>query len=110
MERFRNGTRLVTVVALAMLPLVAGAGCRSISGGQTVGQAIDDKTITTQVKARLAAAEPETLAQVDVDTVNGVVYLTGIVDTAQMKSRAESIARSEEGVQRVVNNLQLGSR
>jgi osmotically-inducible protein OsmY len=38
------------------------------------------------------------------------VYLNGTVDNAQLKTQAETIARTEEGVQRVVNNLQVTSK
>jgi hyperosmotically inducible protein len=103
--------RGVTILGAVMLVLAAGGGCRSTGGETTtVGQKIDDAAITAQVKGRLAAAEAETLANVNVDTVNGVVYLNGTVDSSELKTRAESIARSQEGVQRVVNNLQVASR
>ena len=111
--------RTAVTVATALLIVAAGTGCSSRSqttsappaGAQpTVGQRVDDATITAQVKGRLATAEAETLTNVNVDTVNGVVYLNGTVDSSELKTRAESIARSQEGVQRVVNNLQVASR
>ena len=102
--------RALSIFAALMLVVAAGAGCRATSDRTTVGEVIDDTAITAQVKGRLAAAEAETLANVNVDTVNGVVYLNGTVDSAQLKARAESSARSEEGVQRVVNNLQVSSK
>lgn len=101
---YRQALRVALVL---LLGLSAVTGCRSTTG-QSVGQNIDDSAITAQVKARLAAAEAETLTRIDVDTENGVVYLNGVVDNAAMKTQAEQIARSEEGVRRVVNNLQVG--
>lgn len=100
--------RVLRILLAGLLCLGAVTGCRSATG-QTAGQVIDDASITTQVKARLAADEAKTLTRVDVDTENGVVYLNGVVDDAAMKTRAERIARSEEGVKRVVNNLQVKS-
>ncbi|HXH84439.1 MAG TPA: BON domain-containing protein [Candidatus Tectomicrobia bacterium] len=96
------------MLALLMVLTLATA-CRTTTG-RSAGQVVDDAAITAQVKARLAAAEAETLGRIDVDTTNGVVYLTGTVDTAAMKARAEEIARTEEGVRRVVNNLQVRAR
>jgi hyperosmotically inducible protein len=106
-----QSVRGLTILGAVMLVLAAGGGCRSTGGETTtVGQKLDDAAITAQVKGRLAAAEAETLANVNVDSVNGVVYLNGTVDNAQLKTQAETIARTEEGVQRVVNNLQVMSK
>jgi osmotically-inducible protein OsmY len=92
---------------VVLLGVSALTGCGVTTSGRTAGEVVDDAAITSQVKARLAASEAETLTRIDVDTTNGVVYLTGVVDDAAMKARAEQIARSEEGVKRVVNDLQL---
>lgn len=92
---------LVVVLGLSTL-----SGCRTATG-KSAGAVVDDAVITSQVKARLGTEKASTLTRVDVDTENGVVYLNGVVDSADTKARAEQIARSEEGVSRVVNNLQV---
>jgi hyperosmotically inducible protein len=47
------------------------------------------------------------LTRVQVDTNRGVVQLTGVVDSAADRSKAEQIARGVGGVKSVVNNLQV---
>ncbi len=94
--------RLIPVVALAW----ALAGCQALTG-ETMGENIDDTTITTTVKAKLAGDKGSTLTRVSVDTDRGVVQLSGVVQSAADKSRAGEIARSVSGVRRVVNNLQV---
>jgi osmotically-inducible protein OsmY len=47
---------------------------------------------------------------VEVETNNGVVYLTGQVQTAEQRSHIASLASQVKGVKRVVNNLQVISR
>ena len=94
--------RLTLIVALAW----ALAGCQALTG-QTLGENVDDTTITTTVKAKLAADKAATLTRVEVDTNRGVVQLSGVVQSAADKNRAAEIARSVGGVQRVVNNLQI---
>jgi osmotically-inducible protein OsmY len=47
---------------------------------------------------------------VGVETNNGVVYLTGEVETAAEKSRAGTVAGQVKGVKQVVNNLQVIKR
>jgi hyperosmotically inducible protein len=85
---------------------VLAAGCSSTTG-RTVGENIDDKTILASVKTKLVAEKPSNLTKVDVDVTNGTVYLTGAVESAEQKMRAEQLAQSVKGVKSVVNNLQV---
>jgi len=81
------------------------------SGGpsRTAGQVVDDASITAAVKAKLAGEKLSTVTKVDVDTRNGIVTLTGNVNSETMRQRAVEIAREVEGVRNVVNNLRVGS-
>ena len=81
-------------------------GCQAMTG-RTTGENVDDATITTTVKARLAQDKLGTLTRVDVDTTGGVVSLNGVVKTSQERSRAEEVARGVGGVKKVINNLQV---
>jgi len=72
-----------------------------------MGQNIDDTTITTQVKAKLAGDKTSSVTRVQVDTNRGVVQLSGTVESSGDRSRAEQMARGVEGVKSVVNNLQV---
>ena len=91
----------VMIVLLGFL-----AGCQAMTG-QTAGENVDDATITSTVKARLAQDKAGTLTRVDVDTTSGVVALNGVVNTPQDRSRAEELARGVGGVKKVTNNLQV---
>jgi hyperosmotically inducible periplasmic protein len=82
------------------------AGCQAMTG-RTTGENIDDTTLTTSVKTALAKEKASSLTRVDVDTVKGVVTLTGVVPTAADKARAVEIARGVNGVKKVVDNLQV---
>ena len=81
-------------------------GCQAITG-ETLGQNIDDTTITTTVKTKLAGEKGSTLTRVQVDTNRGVVQLSGVVDTPADRSLAERVARGVSGVKGVTNNLQV---
>ncbi len=85
------------------------SACTSMTG-ETLGQNIDDTTITTTVKSKLALEKVSSLTRVGVDTVKGVVHLTGIVENPELKQRAESVARGVGGVRDVVNNLQVQTK
>jgi hyperosmotically inducible periplasmic protein len=90
---------------LAAMLAVGVSGCQAMTG-ETLGEHIDDTTITTTVKAKLAAEKGATLARVQVDTDRGVVQLSGVVETAADRAKAEQIARGVGGVKSVRNNLQ----
>jgi osmotically-inducible protein OsmY len=99
--------RLKSLGVILVIAMVA-VGCRSMTG-RSLGQNIDDKTITASVKAKLVGEKASNLTRVGVDTVNGTVYLTGTVDTPDQKARAEQVAREVKGVTDVVNNIQVAS-
>jgi hyperosmotically inducible periplasmic protein len=82
------------------------SGCQALTG-ETLGEHIDDSTITSTVKTRLAAEKGTTLTRIQVDTDRGVVQLSGVVENAAERARAEQIARGVGGVKGVRNNLQV---
>lgn len=93
--------------ALAFLFFMSG--CQALTG-QTVGESMDDSMITSSVKTQLASDKLVTLTRVEVETNNGIVYLTGQVQTAEQRSHIGSIASQVKGVKKVVNNLQVINR
>lgn len=74
----------------------------------TVACAQTDAGITTNVKSKLAADDTVKAYQVDVDTRNGVVTLSGDVETAVAKEQALRIARETDGVRDVVDQIHVG--
>jgi len=103
MRRLNAFTPIITMTLVALVAVVLTA-CTSTTG-KTAGENVDDATITSEVKAKLAAEKMSTLTKIGVDTDRRTVYLTGSVDNAEMRTRAEQIARSVKHVAGVVNNL-----
>jgi hypothetical protein len=66
-----------------------------------------DAGITTAVKSKLAADDMVKAYQVDVDTQNKVVTLSGEVETAAQKEHAVMIARNTDGVADVIDQLRV---
>jgi len=97
----RHFTAALTLVTLMVVALAA---CTSTTG-KTAGENIDDMTITSEVKAKLAAEKISTLTRIGVETNHRTVYLTGTVDSEEMRSRAVEIAQNVKHVSSVVNNL-----
>jgi osmotically-inducible protein OsmY len=69
--------------------------------------ALSDAGITTKVKAKLAADSTIKATQINVDTKDKVVTLSGTVDSEAAKTQALALARGTEGVSDVVDNLTL---
>lgn len=81
---------------------VAAAGMVvTVACGQT------DAGITTNVKTKLAADDTVKAYQVDVDTQNRVVTLSGNVETTAAKDRAVMIARETDGVRDVIDQIRV---
>ena len=100
MTRPTRLTALVLACALA-LPLVL-AGC-----GKTVGETIDDATITTRVKTALLNDPNVGGLAIDVDTFKNVVTLSGRVRSAKEEQIAVEVARRVSGVADVKSTLQV---
>lgn len=91
---------LATIVIPAFL-----AGCAVARDQQTVGQYVDDTTITTQVKAKFADDTNVAATSIRVETLKGQVQLSGFAKSWQEKERAEVLARSVKGVAGVRNDI-----
>lgn len=77
---------------------------------RTVGDKIDDASITAQVKYELLANDATRGLQMDVDTINGHVVLSGEAMSDAEKTLATKLARSIRGVQSVENNMTVATR
>jgi len=73
----------------------------------SVGERIDDALITTRVKAALAADPAVKATQVNVETKDGMVQLSGFVDNAEAKAKAAELARGVSGVTSVNNQVDV---
>ena len=67
--------------------------------------AMTDTGITTNVKSKFMADDLVKASQIEVTTHNGVVTLTGNVDSADAKNKAIELARGTKGVTNVVDMI-----
>jgi osmotically-inducible protein OsmY len=71
------------------------------------GQAIDDASITATIKGKYLVDDTLKGLQIDVDTEQGIVKLSGTVQSDTAKELATQIAQSVEGVVSVDNQLTI---
>lgn len=74
---------------------------------RTVGVVIDDSVITTKAKAAIFNTPDLKTLQISVETRQGEVTLTGMVDSDAAKMKAEEVVKNVDGVTAVTNNLQV---
>jgi len=96
--------RIVQVVVCIGL-LTAFMGCAATQKHESTGQYVDDSVITTKVKTAIFNEESLKTLQISVKTYQGVVQLSGFVDSAKSVSKAGEVARRVDNVVAVKNDL-----
>ncbi|ALB71964.1 molecular chaperone OsmY [Cronobacter muytjensii] len=76
---------------------------------QSVKGYAGDAATTSEIKAKLLADEIVPSRNVKVETTDGVVQLSGTVESEKQSQRAESIAKAVDGVKSVKNDLKVKS-
>ncbi|MGH9347947.1 MAG: BON domain-containing protein [Vicinamibacterales bacterium] len=87
---------------LQRLAVLLCASALAVACGQS------DAGITTAVKSKLAADDMVKAYEIDVDTRDRVVTLTGEVETPVARDQALRLARETDGVRSVVDQLRIG--
>jgi osmotically-inducible protein OsmY len=113
------GTKVVALVLVASFCVAQGVGCASRSGERSQSSSgassgaravLDDAAITAKVTSALTAAGVANPLKVNVTTENGVVQLSGFLDSEDKAKRAGEIASKVEGVKRVYNDIRIAPR
>jgi hyperosmotically inducible protein len=99
--------RLV-INSLVCAALVALAGCSSTMVPEKTKDM--DSVISDRIDESLEASTAVKARQVNIQTHEGVVYLTGVVDSEDARREAGRIAWRTAGVDGVVNDLTVGER
>ena len=74
---------------------------------RTVGRAVDDFTIQTDLEARLLKTDFQLFRKVDTEVVEGRVLLTGRVPTQDARTSAGRVAWSVPHVKEVINEVEV---
>ncbi len=90
---------------LAVSAFTVSLGASSLAFGESAGQYIDDATITTKVKAAFVGDSQMKATKVSVTTNQGVVNLTGAVDTKDQETKAVRLANEVKGVKSVNDSI-----
>ena len=105
--KMKNMKIATTLIAALMMTTVVGCASTSTDKHETPGQYIGDAAVTTAVKAAIVKEPTLKVAEINVETYQGVVQLSGFVSSAENIATATSVARSVNGVKSVKNDLRL---
>ncbi len=109
MQKFKNF--LLIGGLCATVAMTGLTGCASWwtkkEGGRSVGTVIDDRQTTKRVESALKTEPIYKFTDVDVKTFDGVVQLSGFVQSQEQKQKAGEIAQRTEGVAKVINNISV---
>jgi len=78
-------------------------------GKESTGQYVDDATITTRVKARLAKDPTVSAMRIHVKTMKGVVQLRGFAKSESERQQAAQLTSTVPGVTEVQNDILVES-
>src|ERR1700757_3715405 len=98
-------TRLAIAAMVATTAIVTATGCAVERHQETVGAYVDDSAVTTKVKAKFAEDPTVSAMAIKVDTMKGVVQLSGFAKSNEEKMMAERLARDTNGVHAVRNDI-----
>ena len=99
---FRMPRSAALALALTLGTAAMATGCSTVHEG--VGDSAEpaqDTWITTKVKTNIATLKDIDATDISVETNNGVVTLSGSVDSAEKRARLVSAVRKVEGVKSV---------
>jgi osmotically-inducible protein OsmY len=92
---------LMTVLSACLI----GLACRT---NESPEAQVNDLEIVTKIKTQMASdIGPSSVTNISVNSTNGVVTMSGQVDSAEVKSKAVTIAKAVPKVVRVVDTLQV---
>ena len=92
--------------------LATGGGSAMViaEGDRSMGAVIDDATIKVNIAAKFISSEDNLFVDVSTTVLNGRVLMTGLVDNQEVRIDAVRRVWEVEGVQEVINEIQIGNR
>lgn len=106
----RKGIGVALLAGLGCIGPLLVAGCAATPTQESTGEYIDDSVVTSRIKTALFRDPEVSGLRVSVETYRGQVQLSGFVDSAAQKTKAEQIARATPGVRSVTNSIVVKSQ
>ncbi len=104
------GSAGLLAVSGCVTAAVGAAGAAGVAAVQerTMGEAFDDATTSSEIKARLLS-QGRGYGEIDVEVSGGLVLLSGRVNTPEMRVKAEDVAWGVDRTRDVANEIRIES-
>lgn len=99
-------SKSISIIFLSLL-FASTVGCESTPKKATTSEYIDDSYLTTKVKAAILRDPTLKSSEINVETYQGAVQLSGFVGSRSDITRAVEVTRTVRGVKGVRNDIQL---
>ena len=113
-----------TILLVGLFLLFIGYGCSPAGilasaggttmvvaeGDKTLGTAVDDATIKLRVSRKFLGSKNNLFINIDTSVVEGMVLLTGIVKTQEIRIEAVKLVWEVNGVKEVINEIEIGDK
>lgn len=108
MKRSASKAALAALVLGSVLLGACSTASESPAKGETTGQYFDDATVTAKVKTAIASdVGVRAASNVNVETYQGTVQLSGFADSDDQASQAVAAAKKVNGVRSVKNDIHV---
>merc|ERR1711965_1093176 len=104
---------LLNILSCSPVGILASGGATGMvvaEGDRSLGTVVDDATIKINIAAKYINSNDNLFIDVSVSVLEGRVLLTGLVDNQEIRIDAVRRVGSIEGVNEVVNEIQIGNR
>ncbi|MGI4855947.1 MAG: BON domain-containing protein [Janthinobacterium lividum] len=105
----RRQARRLAMAAMAGVLVLGTAGCAGTATKGTMSQSSRDAMVTARVQAALASDASLASLPIAVQTADGAVTLSGLLDSANQIAHAVAVTRDIDGVDVLRNDLHVKS-
>ena len=103
----------LNILSCSPVGILASGGATGMvvaEGDRSLGTVVDDATIKMNVAAKFINSDDNLFVDVSTNVLEGRVLLTGLVDSQEIRIDAIRKVWEVEGVNEVVNEIQIGNR
>ena len=104
---------ILTNYGCSPVGVVASGGATTMvvaEGDRSLGTVVDDATIKINIAAKFLNSGNNLFVEINTNVLEGRVLLTGLIDSQETRIEAVRLVWEVEGVNEVVNEIQIGNR
>ena len=104
---------ILTNYGCSPVGVVASGGATTMvvaEGDRSLGTVVDDATIKINIAAKFLNSGNNLFVEINTNVLEGRVLLTGLIDSQEARIEAVRLVWEVEGVNEVVNEIQIGNR